>query len=58
MSGLECEEVCEVLAGVEFTDLHPDEMPLLASADGEFWAVTAPSSPEVLWENIEDVLSE
>ena len=52
------EEVCEVRAGVEFTDLHPDEMPLLASADGEFWAVTAPSSPGVLWEDIEDVLSE
>ena len=52
------EEVCEVLAGVEFTDLYPDEVPLLASADGEFWAVVAPSSPGVLWEDIEDVLSE
>ena len=52
------EEVCEVLAGVEFTDLYPDEVPLLASADGEFWAVDAPSSPGVLWEDIEDVLSE
>ena len=52
------EEVCEVLAGVEFADLYPDEMPLLASADGEFWAVAAPSSPGVLWEDIEDVLSE
>lgn len=52
------EEVCEVLAGVEFTDLYPDEVPLLASADGEFWAVAAPSSPGVLWEDIEDVLSE
>ena len=39
------EEVCEVLAGVEFTDLYPDEVPLLAGADGEFWAVAAPSSP-------------
>ena len=52
------EEVCEVRAGVELTDLHPDEMPLLVSADGEFWAATAPSSPGVLWEDIEDVLSE
>lgn len=52
------EEVCEVLAGVEFTDLYPDEAPLLASADGEFWAVAAPSLPGVLWEDIEDVLSE
>ena len=52
------EEVCEVLAGVEFTELYPDEVPLLASADGEFWAVAAPSSPGVLWEDIEDVLSE
>ena len=52
------EEVCEVLAGVEFTELYPDEVPLLASADGEFWAVTAPSSPGVLWEYIEDALSE
>ena len=52
------EEVCEVLAGVEFADLYPDEVPLLAGADGEFWAVAAPSSPGVLWEDIEDVLSE
>ena len=52
------EEVCEVLAGVEFTELYPDEVPLLAGADGEFWAVAAPSSPGVLWEDIEDVLSE
>ena len=52
------EEVCEVLAGVEFTDLYPDEVPLLAGADGEFWAVAAPSSPRVLWEDIEDVLAE
>ena len=52
------EEVCEVLAGVEFTDLYPDEAPLLVGADGEFWAVAAPSSPGVLWEDIEDVLSE
>ena len=52
------EAVCEVLAGVEFTDLYPDEVPLLAGADGEFWAVAAPSSPGVLWEDIEDVLSE
>ncbi|MBS7071674.1 MAG: hypothetical protein KH092_05160 [Actinomyces sp.] len=52
------EEVCEVLAGAEFTDLYPDEVPLLVGADGEFWAVAAPSSPGVLWEDIEDVLSE
>lgn len=52
------EEVCEVLAGVEFEDLYPDEVPLLAGADSEFWAVAAPSSPGVLWEDIEDVLSE
>ena len=52
------EEVCEVLAGVEFTDLYPDEVPLLAGADGEFWAVAAPSSPKVLWEDIDDVLAE
>ena len=52
------EEVCEVLAGVEFTELYPDEVPLLASTDGEFWAVAAPSSPGVLWDDIEDVLSE
>ena len=52
------EDVCEVLAGVEFTDLYPDEVPLLAGTDGEFWAVAAPSSPGVLWEDIEDVLAE
>ena len=52
------QDVCEVLAGVEFTDLYPDEVPLLAGADSEFWAVAAPSSPGVLWEDIEDVLSE
>ena len=52
------EEVCEVLAGVEFTDLYPDEVPLLAGADGEFWAVAAPSSVEILWEDIEDALAE
>ena len=52
------EEVCEVLAGVEFEELYPDEVPLLASADGEFWAVAAPSSPEVLWADIDDVLAE
>ena len=44
------EEVCEVLAGVEFTELYPDEVPLLADKDGEFWAAVASSSPEVLWE--------
>ena len=54
----EIDEVCEVLAGVEFEELYPDEVPLLASADGEFWAVAAPSSPEVLWADIEDVLAE
>jgi hypothetical protein len=52
------EEVCEVLAGVEFAELYPDEVPLLADKDGEFWAAVAPSSPEVLWEDIEDVLAE
>ena len=52
------EEVCEVLAGVEFPDLYPNEVPLLAGADGEFWAVAAPSSVEILWEDIEDVLAE
>ena len=52
------EEVCEVLAGVEFTELYPDEVPLLADGDGEFWAAVASSSPEVLWEDIEDVLAE
>ena len=52
------EEVCEVLAGVEFTELYPDEVPLLADEEGEFWAAVASSSPEVLWEDIEDVLAE
>ena len=52
------EEVCEVLAGVEFTELYPDEVPLLADKDGEFWAAVASSSPEVLWEDIEDLLAE
>ena len=52
------EEVCEVLAGVEFAELYPDEVPLLADKDGEFRAAVAPSSPEVLWEDIEDVLAE
>lgn len=52
------EEVCEALASVEFTELYPDEVPLLADKDGEFWAAVAPSSPGVLWEDIEDVLSE
>ena len=52
------EEVCEVLAGVEFTELYPDEVPLLADEDGEFWAAVASSSLEVLWEDIEDVLAE
>ena len=52
------EEVCEVLAGVEFAELYPDEVPLLADKDGEFWAAVAPSSPEVLWADIEDVLAE
>ena len=52
------EEVCEVLAGVEFTELYPDEVPLLADKDGEFWAAVASSSPEVLWEDVEDVLAE
>lgn len=52
------EEVCEVLAGVEFADLYPDEVPLLAGADGDFWSVVAPSSPGTLWGDIEDVLSE
>lgn len=58
MSGPECEEVYEVLADVGFTDPRPDEMPLLASTDGKFWAVTTPSSLGVFWESIEDVLSE
>ena len=52
------QDVCEVLTGVEFAELYPDEVPLLADKDGEFWAVAAPSSPGVLWEDIEDVLSE
>ena len=52
------EDVCEVLAGVEFTELYPDEVPLLADEDGEFWAAVASSSPEVLWEDIEDLLAE
>lgn len=52
------QDVCEVLAGVEFAELYPDEVPLLADRDGEFWAAVAPSSPEVLWEDIEDVLAE
>ena len=52
------EEVCEVLAGVEFTDLYPDEVPLLVGADGELWAAAAPTSLEVLWEDIADVLAE
>ena len=52
------EEVCEVLAGVEFADLYPDEVPLLAGANGDFWSVVAPSSLGTLWGDIEDVLSE
>lgn len=52
------QDVCEVLSVVEFAELYPDEVPLLADKDGEFWAAVAPSSPEVLWEDIEDVLSE
>ena len=52
------EEVCEVLAGVEFTDLYPDEVPLLVGADGELWAAAAPTSLEVLWADIADVLAE
>ena len=52
------EDVCEVLSVVEFAELYPDEVPLLADKDGEFWAAVAPSSPEALWEDIEDVLSE
>ena len=52
------QDVCEVLTGVEFAELYPDEVPLLADKDGEFWAAVAPSSPGVLWEDIEDVLSE
>ena len=52
------QDVCEVLSVVEFAELYPDDVPLLADKDGEFWAAVAPSSPEVLWEDIEDVLSE
>ena len=52
------QDVCEVLSVVEFAELYPDAVPLLADKDGEFWAAVAPSSPEVLWEDIEDVLSE
>lgn len=52
------EDMCEVLTSVEFAELYPDEVPLLTGKDGEFWAAVAPSSPEVLWEDIEDVLAE
>ena len=52
------QDVCEVLAGVEFAELYPDDVPLLTGEDGEFLAAVAPSSPEVLWEDIEDVLAE
>lgn len=52
------QDVCEVLSVVEFAELYPDEVPLLTGEDGEFWAAVAPSSPEVLWEDIEDVLAE
>ena len=52
------QDVCDVLSVVEFAELYPDEVPLLADKDGEFWAAVASSSPEVLWEDIEDVLSE
>ena len=52
------EDVCEVLSVVEFAELYPDDVPLLTGEDGEFWAAVAPSSPEVLWEDIEDVLVE
>ena len=52
------QDVCEVLSVVEFAELYPDEVPLLTGEDGEFWAALAPSSPEVLWEDIEDVLAE
>ena len=52
------QDVCEVLSVVEFAELYPDDVPLLADKDGEFWAAAAPSSPEVLWEDIEDVLAE
>ena len=52
------QDVCEVLSVVEFAELYPDEVPLLADKDGEFWAAVASSSPEVLWEDVEDVLAE
>jgi len=52
------EDVCEVLSVVEFAELYPDDVPLLTGEDGEFWAAVASSSPEVLWEDIEDVLAE
>lgn len=52
------QDVCEVLSVVEFAELYPDEVPLLADKDGEFWAAVAPSSPGVLWEDIADVLAE
>ena len=52
------QDVCEVLSVVEFAELYPDDVPLLADKDGEFWAAAAPSSPEVLWEDVEDVLAE
>ena len=52
------QDVCEVLTRVEFAELYPDEVPLLAHKDGEFWAAVASSSPEVLWEDVEDVLAE
>lgn len=52
------QDVCEVLAGVEFAELYPDDVPLLTGEDGEFLAAVAPFSPEVLWEDIEDVLAE
>ena len=52
------QDVCEVLSVVEFAELYPDEVPLLADKDGEFWAAVAPSSPEVLWDDIADVLAE
>lgn len=52
------EDVCEVLAGVEFAELYPDEVPLLADEDGELCAAVAPSSLDVLWEDIVDVLAE
>ena len=52
------QDMCEVLSVVEFAELYPDEVPLLADKDGEFWAAVAPSSPEVLWDDIADVLAE